>query len=185
MVPHFPRPVAFAMRLSRSLWAKTRLDGLPLIAGMLSRRFVSTIHRGCCDKTPDFHGLCQTKWIPWAVDRWAGAQRPTADRRLRLLVEFLCPNSTAVWLPIIIGLTLPGTCTIINNMADNSDSPLIRAAFTILGGAVSGFIGLYAASRKRVRDAKDTFAVFMSQKLAQIPRRDLAGCGCSRSLAGE
>src|ERR1039458_8331189 len=96
MVPHFPRRVTFAMRLSRSLWAKTRLDGLPLIAGMLSRLNVSTIHLGCCDKTPDFHGLCQTEWIPWPVARWAGAERPPADRRLRLLVEFLCSNSMTV-----------------------------------------------------------------------------------------
>src|ERR1017187_1804977 len=90
MVPHFPRPVAFAMRLSRSLWAKTRLDGLPLIAGMLSHRLVSTIHRGCCDKTPDFHGLCQTEGIPWAADRWAGApapaRRPPAKAPCRILM---------------------------------------------------------------------------------------------------
>jgi len=59
-------------------------------------------------------------------------------------------------------------------MPDTSDSPLVRAGFTILGGAISGLIGWFAASRKRVRDAKDTFAVFMSQKLAQIPKRDLA-----------
>lgn len=84
------------MRLSRGLWAKTRLDGLPLIAGMLSQRLVSTIHRGCCDKTPDFHGLCQTEWIPWAVAGGAGAERPPAGRRLRLLVEFLCPDSIHV-----------------------------------------------------------------------------------------
>lgn len=84
------------MRLSRSLWAKTRPDGLPLITGMLFQRLVPTIHRRCCDKTPDFHGLCQTEWIPWAVDRWVGAQRPPADRRLRLLVEFLCPGGIAV-----------------------------------------------------------------------------------------
>ena len=65
------------MRLFRSLWAKTRLDGLPLIAGMLSRLNVSTIHLGCCDKTPDFHGLCQTEWIPWAVaGGWARSARP-------------------------------------------------------------------------------------------------------------
>jgi hypothetical protein len=59
-------------------------------------------------------------------------------------------------------------------MADNPDSPLIRAFFTVLGGVISGLIGWFAASRKRVRDAKDTFAVFMSQKLVQIPQRDLA-----------
>src|SRR5208283_1306781 len=88
MVPHFPRRVTFAMRLSRSLWAKTRLDGLPLIAGMLSQRLVSTIHRGCCDKTPDFHGLCQTEWIPWAVERRSGrgapARRPPAKAPCRI-----------------------------------------------------------------------------------------------------
>ena len=59
-------------------------------------------------------------------------------------------------------------------MADSPDSPCVRAFFTILGGAVSGFIGWFSASRKRVRDAKDTFAVFMSQKIAQIPKRGLA-----------
>jgi hypothetical protein len=59
-------------------------------------------------------------------------------------------------------------------MADTPDSPLVRASFTVLGGAISAVIGLFASSRKRVRDAKDTFAVFMSQKLAQVPKRDLA-----------
>ncbi len=59
-------------------------------------------------------------------------------------------------------------------MADSSDNPLVRAFFTILGGAVSGFIGWFTASRKRVRDAKDTFAVFISQKISQIPKRGLA-----------
>lgn len=59
-------------------------------------------------------------------------------------------------------------------MADNPDSPWVRAGFTILGGAISGLIGWFAASQKRVRDAKDTFTVFISQKRAQIPKRDLA-----------
>src|ERR1017187_2233412 len=35
-------------------------------------------------------------WIPWPVDRWAGAQRPPTDRRRRLLVEFLCLNLVVV-----------------------------------------------------------------------------------------
>jgi hypothetical protein len=44
--------------------------------------------------------------------------------------------------------------------------------FTVLGGIISGAVGLFIADRQRKQDARDTFHVFISQKRAVVPNHD-------------
>ena len=83
------------------------VKGLPLIAGMLSRWNVSTIHCGCCDKTPDLHGLCQTERIPWAVDRWVGAPAPARRPPAKAPCRIPMPKSIFVSFNLTLTLDRP------------------------------------------------------------------------------